>query len=99
MTRREIARELAKRTNLTSTQAIHAVEGIIEIFADALDKDEPILLRRFGTIKTVQRAARPARDINKGTSMMLPPVKQVKFVAYNELKERINHRGIYAILP
>ncbi len=99
MTRREIARELAKRTNLSSAQATHAVEGLIEIFADALDNDEPILLRGFGTIKTVQRAARPARDINKGTTMMLPPVKQVKFVAYNELKERINHRGVYAILP
>lgn len=31
--------------------------------------------------------------------MMLPPTKQVKFIAYNELKERINHHGRYAILP
>ena len=99
MTKREIAKELANRSNLTPSQAIHAVEGIIDIIADALAKDEPILLRGFGTIKTVQRAAKPARNINKGTTMMLPPTKQVKFIAYNELKERINHHGRNAILP
>lgn len=99
MTRREIISQLVKRTDLTPSQATHAVEGIIEIIADALAKDEPILLRGFGTIKTVQRAAKPARNISKGTTMMLPPTKQVKFIAYNELKEHINHHGRYAILP
>ena len=99
MTRKEIAKELANHSNLTPSQAVQAVEGIVEIIADALAKDEPILLRGFGTIKTVQRAARPARNISKGTTMMLPPTKQVKFIAYNELKERINHHGRYAILP
>ena len=73
-------------------------KSVIEIIADTLANNEPILLRGFGTIKTVQRAARPARNISKGTTMMLPPTKQVKFIAYNELKERINHHGHYAIL-
>lgn len=99
MTRQEIVHELVKRTNLTTSQATHAVEGVIEIIADALTENEPIMLRGFGTIKTVQRAAKPARNISKGTTMMLPPTKQVKFIAYNELKERINHHGRYAILP
>lgn len=99
MTKQDIIQQLEKRTKLSPSQATHAVEGIIEIIADALAKDEPILLRGFGTIKTVQRAAKPARNISKGTTMMLPPTKQVKFIAYNELKERINHHGRYAILP
>ena len=99
MTKQEIVHELVKRTDLTTSQAIHAVEGVINIIADALTKNEPLMLRGFGTIKTVQRAAKPARNISKGTTMMLPPTKQVKFIAYNELKERINHHGRYAILP
>lgn len=90
MTRKEIIEQLVKRTNLTASQATHAVEGVIDIIADALAKDEPIFLRGFGTIKTVQRAAKTARNIGKGTKMMLPPCKQVKFIAYNQLKERIN---------
>jgi nucleoid DNA-binding protein len=90
MTKQEIVHELVKRTDLTTSQAIHAVEGVINIIADALTKNEPIMLRGFGTIKTVQRAAKPARNINTGTTMMLPPRKQIKFIAYNQLQERIN---------
>lgn len=90
MTKRDIIRKLEKRTGLSLSQATHAVEGVIDIFADALANNETILLRGFGTIKTVERAARPARDINKGTQVMVPPTKQVKFTAYDALKQRIN---------
>lgn len=90
MTKRDIIRKLEKRNGLSLSQATHAVEGVIDIIADALADGETILLRGFGTIKTVQRAARPARDINKGTQVMVPPTKQVKFTAYDALKERIN---------
>ena len=99
MTKQDIIRQLEKRTNLSLSQATHAVEGLIDIIADALTENEPILLRGFATIKTVQRAAKPARNISKGTTIMLPPTKQVKFIAYNDLTERINRRGRYAILP
>ena len=99
MTKQDIIHQLEERSNLSLSQATHAVEGVIDIIAEALAKDEPILLRGFGTIKTVQRAAKPARNISKGTTMMLPPTKQVKFIAYDNLKERINHHGRYAILP
>lgn len=90
MTKKEIIHELVERTDLTNSQATHAVENVIEIIADSLAKGETILLRGFGTIKTVQRAAKPARDINKGTKIMVPPTKQVKFIAYDGLKKRIN---------
>ena len=54
MTKQDIIRELAKRTNLTPSQATHAVEGLIEIVGDALVKDNPIMLRGFATIKTAR---------------------------------------------
>ena len=91
MTRKEIARELMKRTGITAPQATQAVEGIIGILTEALAKNEPIALYGFGTIKTVQRAAKTARDINKGTTIMLPPRKDVKFIVHNKLKNIINN--------
>lgn len=94
MTRQEMAHELAQRTDLTASQAIQAVDGVIDIIADALEKNEVIALRGFGTIRTVQRAAKTARDINKGTTMKLPPRRQVKFIAYRKLRERINESTI-----
>ncbi len=99
MTRKDIVKELVSRTSLTPSQAAHALEVMIQTATEALANDEPILLRGFGTIKTVQRAAKPARNINTGATIMIPPAKQVKFIAYNELKERINHVGPYAVLP
>lgn len=90
MTRKEIARELARRTGLAPSQATHAVEGIIDIITDALANDEQVLLRGFGAIKTVRRSAKTARDICRGKAVTVPPRKAVKFVAYNALKQRIN---------
>lgn len=99
MTKQDIISRLEERTNLSLHQAKQAVEGIIDIITEALTNDEVILLRGFASIKTVQRAERPVRDIRKGTTMMLPARKQVKFIAYNELKEKINNNGHHAILP
>lgn len=101
MTKNDIIHQLVKRTDLTTSQATHAVENLIDIIADALVSGDTILMRGFGTIKTVRRAAKQARNISKGTAMMLPPTKQVKFIAYNALKERINRKnyGHPDILP
>ncbi len=90
MTKNDIISELVRRTDLTKSQAIHAVEALVEIVGDALVKGDPILLRGFATIKTVKRAPKMARNIKQGTSVHIPSRRQVKFVAYNELQERIN---------
>lgn len=92
MTRKDIIRELSKRTGLSPSQSTHAVNGVIDIFADTLVSGETIYLRGFGTIKTVQRAAKTGRDISRGTNITIPPCKQVKFITCNELKARINRK-------
>ncbi len=101
MTKKDIVRQLEARTNLSLHQAGAAVEALVDIFTEALVNNEVIMLRGFASIKTVQRPAKPVRDINKGTNMTLPPRKQVKFIAYNSLKERINSpaNGHPHILP
>lgn len=91
MTKQDIIQLLEERTDLSLSQSTHAVNGVIGILADALAKEEPVFLRGFGTIKTVRRAARAARNISKGTTISLPARKQVKFIAYNALKCRINN--------
>lgn len=93
MTRKEIISQLVKRTDLTTSQASHAVEGIIDIVADALVSCQSITLRGFGAIKVVTRAAKPVRNISKGVTFTIPERKRVKFVAYNELQQRINDCG------
>ncbi len=90
MTKNEIIRKLAEQTSLTQSQATHAVNGIIDILADALVSGDPVFLRGFATIKTVQRAAKTVRNVAAGTFMQLPPCRRVKFIAYKQLQERID---------
>lgn len=90
MTKQDIIQKLEKRTDLSLSQSTHAVEAVIDILSDALVKEDAIFLRGFGTLKTVRRAAKVARNIGKGTPMKLPATKSVKFIAYSALKERLN---------
>ncbi len=91
MTKNDIIHQLVKRTDLTTSQATHAVENLIDIIADALVSGDTILLRGFGTIKTVRRAAKTARNISTGAVVKVPSRRQVKFIAYNQLQSRIDH--------
>lgn len=91
MTKNDIIQKLVKSTDLTTSQATHAVENIIDIIADALVSGDTILLRGFGTIKTVRRAAKTARNISTGAVVKVPSRRQVKFIAYNKLLSRLNN--------
>lgn len=91
MTKNDMIHQLVKRTNLTTSQATHAVEGVIAIIADAIVKNDPVRLRGFGAIKTARRAAKTARDINRGKTITIPARRQVKFIAYAQLQARLDH--------
>ena len=91
MKKQEIVHKLVEKTDLTKLQATHAVEQMLEIITEALVDNDPILLRGFGTIKTVQRAAKIARNINTGEVVKVPSRRQVKFIAYGQLQSRIDH--------
>lgn len=90
MTKRDIINRMVQHSELNPSQATHAVEAFIEIIADALVVNEPVLIRGFGTIKTVRRAAKTARDIDRGKVIQLPSCRKVKFTAYSQLLYRIN---------
>lgn len=90
MTRKDIISKMLHQTPLTSSQANYALEGIINIMADALAEGEPIMLRGFGTLQVIKRAPKPAQIIGKRTTIYLPERKKVKFTAYNKLQDRID---------
>ena len=91
MTKQELVRELTYRTNLSNSQALHAVESVIDIISDVLVNQEAIYIRGFGSFKLVQRASRQARNIVKGTVVKVPARKQLKFTAYDALQARIDN--------
>lgn len=90
MNRQEIAKQLTLSTSLTTSQAMYAVNGIINVITDALASGDSIVLRGFGTLRTVQRAEKVAHDFSTGKTIQIPPCRHVKFIVHKTLHSRIN---------
>lgn len=92
MTRNDIATELCKRiADLPKSTALHVVEGVTDILADAFTRDENVYLRGFGSLEVKTTKERKARNINAGTTVVVPAMRTVKFKISNQLKKRLNN--------
>lgn len=91
MTKNELADALVGKTGLSKSDAITAIDGLIEAAKDAFVRGSNIYLRGFGTFRLEQRAAKKARNIKKGTIVNVPAHCVVKFKPCNELKELVEY--------
>lgn len=92
MTKNDIAVELCNRiADLPKSTALHAVEGVTDILSDAFARSESVYLRGFGTMKVKTTKKKKARNINAGTTVVVPAQRIVKFKLSNQLKNRMNN--------
>ena len=90
MTKNELADALVSKTGLSKSDALVAIDGLIDAAKDAFVRGSNIYLRGLGTFKVEQRAAKTARDIRRGTTVQVPARNTVKFLPCDELKEKLN---------
>lgn len=55
------------------------VDHTLDVIKDVVYNGKEVTLRGFGAFKPKQRKAKMARDINKGTTVMIPARKVVAF--------------------
>ncbi len=92
MTKNDIAVELCKRIpDLPKSTALHVVDGVTDILADAFDRGENVYLRGFGTMEVKTTKKKKARNIYAGTTVVVPAQRIVKFKLSNQLKNRMNN--------
>ena len=92
MTKNAIATALCSRIpDLTKSTALHVVEGVSDILTDAFVKGENVFLRGFGTFEVKTTKAKKARNINAGTTVVIPAGRTVKLKISQQLKNRINN--------
>lgn len=92
MTKNDIAVELCKRnSDLPKSTALHAVEGVTDILSDAFVRGENVYLRGFGSLEVKTTKEKKARNINAGTTVIIPAQRTVKFRLSNLLKNRMNN--------
>lgn len=92
MTKNDIAVELCNRIpELAKSNALHVVDGMAEILSDAFSRGENVYLRGFGTMEVKTTKEKKARNINAGTTVVIPAQRTVKFKLSKELKKRMNN--------
>lgn len=91
MTKAEIVSEIAKSTGVDKVSVLTTIEKFMEIVKDSLAHEDPVYLRGFGSFIIKTRSKKTARNISKGTTLIIPEHKIPAFkpakVFMNEVKE------------
>lgn len=86
MTKRELATLMATRSDISCSDALTAIETLMEAMSDAFAQKENVTLRGFGTFQVVHREAKKGQDITRKMEVIIPAHDTVKFVPSKTLK-------------
>ena len=90
MNKGELVAALAAKTEMTKKDSEAALNGVIEVITEALNKGEKVQLIGFGTFEAKSRPARVARNPRTGESVEIAACKAPAFKAGKALKDAIN---------
>jgi nucleoid DNA-binding protein len=89
MTKADLIAQVAKKANLTNKAAKDAVNTIFSLVADALKRDEKVVVTGFGTFLVRKRASRKGRNPQTGAEIQIPATKTPGFTAGKSLKRLV----------
>jgi len=90
MTKKDIARKIAKQYGITQLMALEAVQMVFDGIIETLVDEGRIELRNFGIFEVKRRRARKARNPRTGKSVSVPAKKVVTFKPGMKVEQRIN---------
>jgi integration host factor subunit beta len=93
MTKADLVEEVTRVTDLPRKESEAVVETIFESIIAALQADDKIEIRGFGSFRTRQRRGRTGRNPKTGAKVEVPPKKIPYFKPSKELKDFINTSG------
>ncbi|MCM1077792.1 MAG: integration host factor subunit beta [Bacteroides sp.] len=88
MTKADLVEKLVER-GIARSAAMEAVEGVITVMTDTLASGETITLRGLGTFQVRTIKSKVARNIAKGTPVLVPEHRTVKLILSNKIKEAL----------
>jgi integration host factor subunit beta len=91
MTKADLVEEVTRITELPRKEAESVVETIFESIIGALQSDDKIEIRGFGSFRTRERRGRTGRNPKTGAKVEVPPKKIPFFKPSKELKDFVNH--------
>ncbi len=90
MTKGELISIIADGTGLTKIETQAVIDGFLATMRFALKNQERIDLRNFGSLKTVKRNARIARNPKTGEPIEVPEHYTVVFRPARDLRKDVN---------
>lgn len=90
MTRLDIAKIVAKETDITQEKANDAVIELLNVLKDALKQGERIECRGFGIFIVRVRNPRVGRNPRTGEEAAISQGKTIKFKPGKEFKDQVN---------
>jgi len=93
MTKADLVEEVTRVTELPRKESEQVVETIFESIIAALQADDKIEIRGFGSFRTRQRRGRTGRNPKTGAKVEVPPKKIPFFKPSKELKDYVNNPG------
>ncbi|MFZ0641040.1 MAG: HU family DNA-binding protein [Candidatus Acidiferrales bacterium] len=100
VTKAELIEEVIRITELPRKESETVVETVFESIIEALQKNDKIEIRGFGSFRTRQRRGRIGRNPKTGAKVEVPPKRIPFFKPSKELKDFVNsHRSSAAPSP
>ncbi len=91
MTKSDIVEMLSKNSSIPKKQAEMIVNTVFASITEALEENEKVEIRGFGTFKVKQRKPHNARNPKTGDKVFVEEKKIPYFKPGKELKEFINN--------
>src|SRR5271154_2890442 len=91
MTKADLVGEVEQTTELSRKESEAVVEIIFESIIAALQSDDKIEIRGFGSFRTRERRGRIGRNPKTGVKVEVPPKKIPYFKPSKELKDYVNN--------
>lgn len=91
MTKADLVEEVARATELPRKESEAAVETIFDSIIAALQSDDKIEIRGFGSFRTRERRGRTGRNPKTGEKVDVPAKKIPFFKPSKELKDYVNN--------
>ncbi len=72
MTKAELTNTISEKTGIDRKDVMAVVESLMAEVKNALEREEPVYLRGFGSFIIKHRAEKTARNITKNTTLIVP---------------------------
>lgn len=85
----DIVEKVAKEVRLTRKAAKEAVDATFEAVEESLKKGDKVVISGFGTFVIRGRKARTGRNPKTGSSLQLPQMNTIGFIAAKGIKKSV----------